>query len=316
MAIALKAADRVEILTLQDNTIDIAAHDGTAVVQRAPSTDQAGKRISILAEHGFSALVSVTAEGRRRSILFDFGFSPDGALRNAEALGVDFEAIEALVLSHGHMDHHGGLEAFLERLGRPIDLVAHPAVFRAGRFIKRAGARPVPLPPPVRSRLEARGARVVEAAAPRTLLDGGLAFLGEIPRRSAFEKGLVNARHLLDGVETFDPLEDDSAVAARLRGRGLVVLSGCAHAGIVNTLAYAREVAGGERIHAAMGGFHLTGADFEPAIDPTVAALKAIGPDYVVPTHCTGRRASVRLEEALGERFLLNMSGTRMVFSA
>lgn len=316
MAIALREVEEVEILTLQDNYIDIAAHDGTEVVRRPPSADPSGRRISILAEHGFSALLTVVADGRRRAILFDFGFSPDGALRNAEALGVDFDAVEALVLSHGHMDHHGGLEAFLERLGRPIDLVAHPAVFRAGRYIRRPGAAPVPLPAPVKSRIEARGGRVVAAREPYPLLDGALLFLGEIPRRNQFEKGLVNARFTEGGVERFDPLEDDSAVAACLRGRGLVVLSGCAHAGIVNTLAHAAAATGVGRLHAVMGGFHLTGAEFEPAIAPTAAALRELDPAYVIPTHCTGRRASVMLEEAFPGKFLLNMSGTRMLFRA
>jgi 7,8-dihydropterin-6-yl-methyl-4-(beta-D-ribofuranosyl)aminobenzene 5'-phosphate synthase len=315
MTIRLKEVDRVEILTLQDNYIDIAAHDGTDIVRRARSTDKAGNRVSILAEHGFSAVVSLGVEDKSRAVLFDFGFSPDGALRNAKALGVDFGAIEALVLSHGHMDHHGGLEAFLDQLGpRPIELVAHPAVFREKRFIKRAGAKQDLLPPPVRSRIEGRGVRVTATREPRPLLDGALLYLGEIPRRTAFEKGIAGARYIEKDAEVFDPIEDDSAVVAHLSGRGLVVLSGCAHSGIVNTLACAREVTGIDRIHAVMGGFHLTGAEFEPAIAPTAAALKEIDPRFIIPTHCTGRRAVIELERAMPAKFLLNMSGTRMVF--
>lgn len=250
-------------------------------------------------------------------MLFDFGFSPDGALRNARALGVDFDAIEALVLSHGHMDHHGGLEAFLDQLGsRPLELVAHPSVFREKRFIKRPAAEPDFLPPPVRSRIEGRGVRVSAGREPRLLLDGALLYLGEIPRRTAFEKGIAGARFFEKDAEVFDPIEDDSAVVAHLKGRGLVVLSGCAHSGIVNTLAYAREVTGVEPVHAVMGGFHLTGAEFEPAIVPTAAALKAIDPRHIIPTHCTGRRAVIELERAMPEKFLLNMSGTKMVFTS
>jgi 7,8-dihydropterin-6-yl-methyl-4-(beta-D-ribofuranosyl)aminobenzene 5'-phosphate synthase len=316
MTVQLKEVDQVEILTLQDNYIDIAAHDGTAIVQRASSADGHGKRVSILAEHGFSAVVRLTAGGVTRSVLFDFGFSAHGAFENARSLGVDLGAIEALVLSHGHMDHHGGLETFLEHIPRkPIDLVAHPAVFREPRFIKRPGSRRTDLPAPVRPRLEQLGARVVESRGPRALLDGALLFLGEIPRRTAFEKGLVNARYLAAGAEVFDPMEDDTALVARLSGRGLIVLSGCAHAGIVNTLMHAREVAGEKRLFAVMGGFHLTGADFEPAIEPTAAALAELNPQYVVPTHCTGRRAVMHIERTMPSQFLLNMSGTRMVFA-
>ena len=95
-----------------------------------------------------------------------------------------------------------------------------------------------------------------------------------------------------------------------------MVLSGCAHSGIVNTVAYAREVTGVERVFAVMGGFHLTGADFEPIIETTTEALKAFDPRYIVPTHCTGRKASMHIEREMPDQFLLNMSGTKMVFAA
>jgi 7,8-dihydropterin-6-yl-methyl-4-(beta-D-ribofuranosyl)aminobenzene 5'-phosphate synthase len=317
MAIQLKAVDKVEILTLQDNYIDIAAHDGTAIVQRAASEDASGNRVSILAEHGFSAIVGLTAGGNTRSALFDFGFSEQGALRNARALGVDLTGFEALVLSHGHMDHHGGLAAFVESLGgRGLELVLHPAAFRGSRYIKLSGEHRLRLPAPDRDRLEKAGVRVVQSTTPHALLDGALLFLGEIPRRTEFEKGMLKARYEEKGAEKFDPIEDDSAVVAHVKGKGLVVLSGCAHSGIVNTVAYAREVTGVDQVFVVMGGFHLTGADFEPIIGRTTAALKAFSPRYVVPTHCTGRKATMHIERELPEKFLLNMSGTKMVFAA
>jgi 7,8-dihydropterin-6-yl-methyl-4-(beta-D-ribofuranosyl)aminobenzene 5'-phosphate synthase len=317
MAIELQTVDRVEILTLQDNFIDIAAHDGTAVVQRPVPEDTSGNRLSILAEHGFSAVVGMTAAGKTRKALFDFGFSEKGALQNARNLGVDLAEIEAMVLSHGHMDHHGGLPAFVERLGgKRIELVLHPAVFRGSRFIKLSEERRLRLPSPDRERLEKAGVRVVPSQTPRLLLGGRLLFLGEIPRKTGFEKGMLKARYEESGAEKFDPIEDDSAVVAHVRGKGLVILSGCAHSGIVNTVAYAREVTGVEPIFVVMGGFHLTGADFEPIIENTTEALKAFNPRYVVPTHCTGRKASMHIEREMPENFLLNMSGTKMVFAA
>jgi 7,8-dihydropterin-6-yl-methyl-4-(beta-D-ribofuranosyl)aminobenzene 5'-phosphate synthase len=317
VAIQLREVDKVEILTLQDNFIDIAAHDGTAVVQRPASEDASGNRVSILAEHGFSAVVGVAAESRTRKALFDFGFSERGAFQNARTLGVDLAEIEAMVLSHGHMDHHGGLPAFVEGLGgRDIELVLHPAAFRGARYLKLSEERRLQLPSPNRDRLEKAGVRIVPSAGPRLLLGGGLLFLGEIPRKTDFEKGMRKARYAEGGVEKFDPIEDDSAVVAHVRGAGLVVLSGCAHSGIVNTVAYAREATGVDRVFAVMGGFHLTDADFEPVIENTTAALKALDPRYVVPTHCTGRKASMHIERAMPERFLLNMSGTKMVFAA
>ena len=315
MTIRLNEIEKVEILTLQDNFIDIAAHDGTAIVQRAAPEDASGNRVSILAEHGFAAVVSLTAEGKTRKVLFDFGFSEKGAFQNARTLGVDFAGIEAMVLSHGHMDHHGGMQAFVEGLGRRgIELVLHPAAFRRLRYLKLSDERRLRLPPPERRRLERAGVRIVESRSPRVLLDGALLFLGEIPKKSGFEKGMVKARYEENGAEKFDPIEDDSAVVAHVKGKGLVVLSGCAHSGIVNTVTYACEVTGIDHVFVVMGGFHLTGADFEPIIGRTVEALRAINPRYIVPTHCTGRKASVQIEREMPDRFLLNMAGTKMVF--
>jgi len=118
MTIHLEAVDKIEILTLQDNYIDVAAMDSTEMVQRALPLKDGEIKNSILAEHGFSALVSVTADGVSRHILFDFGFSEHGAAINADALNADLSKVETLVLSHGHMDHFGGMLSLLEKVGK------------------------------------------------------------------------------------------------------------------------------------------------------------------------------------------------------
>ena len=101
-----------------------------------------------------------------------------------------------------------------------------------------------------------------------------------------------------------------------IRGRGLVVVSGCAHSGIVNTVAYARQVTGIDKVMAIMGGFHLGGMDLDTVVKPTVDALKAFDPTYIIPTHCTGRQAIQLIEKEMADAFILNMSGTRLTFSA
>lgn len=317
MTFKLKEVDKVEILTLQDNYVDSAAFDSTEIVQRAmPGKDMEIKN-SILAEHGFSAIVTIYANDNPRSILFDFGFSEHGAAYNADALEVDLGAVEAMVLSHGHMDHFGGLEQLAERVGKNgIELVVHPTAFRTSRYVKISEEFKIKLPSLARQKIEKAGISIVESKEPRMLLDDGLLFLGEIPKQTDFEKGFAKMHYEEEKVEKWDPIEEDTAIVINIKGKGLVILSGCAHSGIINTVEYAREVTGVDPVFVVMGGFHLTGADFEPIIGPTTEALKALNPQYVVPTHCTGRKAVMHIENEMPDKFLLNMSGTKMIFAA
>jgi 7,8-dihydropterin-6-yl-methyl-4-(beta-D-ribofuranosyl)aminobenzene 5'-phosphate synthase len=317
MAIGIEEVDEVEVWTLQDNYVDIAAFDSTAIVQRAVPVKDGELKQSILAEHGFSALVTLRKGGRSRSILFDFGFSEHGASLNADSLGVDLGAVEVMVLSHGHMDHFGGLAPLAGRIGRTgVELVLHPAALRQTRYVRAANDRRLKLPPLTRERLEDAGVSVVQSKGPRRLLNGLVVFLGEIPRRTEFEKGSRRMVYDEGGEEKWDPIEDDTAIVANVKDRGLVILSGCAHAGIINTARYAREVTGVGPLYVLMGGFHLTGREFDSILDPTIDALKDLNPQYVVPTHCTGRKAVARIEDEMPRQFLLNMSGTKMVFRA
>ncbi len=316
MAVKLNEVDKVEILTLQDNYVDVAAFDGTEIVQRALPVKDMEIKNSILAEHGFSAVVTVYRNDAPRSILFDFGFSEHGAAFNADALDVDLTGIEAMVLSHGHMDHFGGVEQLAQRVGKKgIELVLHPTAFRKSRYIKVTDDFKIGLPSLTREKFEDAGICVVESETPRMLLDDCLLFLGEIPKQTEFEKGFPRMHFDEGGESKWDPIEEDTAVVMHVKDRGLVILSGCAHSGIINTAKYARELTGVEDIFVVMGGFHLTGADFEPIIEPTTDALKSLNPQYVVPTHCTGRKAVMHLEKEMPDNFLLNMSGTKMVFT-
>lgn len=317
MSIAVTEADKVEILTLQDNYVDLVSRDDTEMLMRARPVKGLEVKNSVLAEHGFSALVTVTIGEGSRTLLFDFGFSKQGAAFNADALSADLSTVEALVLSHGHLDHFGGLEELAKMVGKKgMELVLHPAAFKEHRYMKITEDLKIRFPSFTRDQAEASGITVTETKGPYSLLDGYVLFMGEIPRRTAFEKGVPYLICVQDGQEVQDPIDDDSAVVARVKGKGLLILSGCAHAGIVNTVRYAQELTGVNEVFAVMGGFHLTGPDFEPIIQPTIQALKEIEPKYVVPTHCTGRKAIMQMEREMPDRFLLNMSGTRLIFSA
>lgn len=317
MSITIRQSDRVEILTLQDNTIDLTSQDNSAVVQRAMPLKGLEVRNSILAEHGFSALVTIAQADAARTLLFDFGFSEHGAAFNADALGVDLGTVEALALSHGHLDHVGGMAQLVERTGKTgLPLFAHPEVFRNPRYMKITEDFKIFFPAFTREKVKAAKIELVEAPGAHPMLDGAALFLGEIRRTTDFEKGAPSLFFEKDGKETQDTFEDDTAVVFNVRDKGLVVLSGCAHAGIINTTRYATEVTGVEKIFAIMGGFHLGGPGNEELIQKTVAGLADLDPDYIVPTHCTGRQAVMAIEQAMPEKFILNMSGTKLTFAA
>ncbi len=312
----LREVDKVEITTLQDNYVDLLMRDNSAVVARAMPLKDMQVKNSVLAEHGFSALVSISVGDAVRSILFDFGFSAHGAAFNARALSLDLSGVEAAVLSHGHLDHVGGMAELSGLVGKKgMALVLHPEAFRNPRYIKFSEEFKVSFPPLTRGQIKDAGLSAVETKKPYGLLDNAVLFLGEIPRKADFETGVPNFYYQQDGQEKWDDLADDSAIVMKVRGKGLVVISGCAHAGIINTLTYAREAAGTEALLAVMGGFHLSGPGMEAVVEKTTQGLKRFSPTYVVPTHCTGRYAIGAIEKEMQDSFILNMSGTKLTFS-
>lgn len=315
--IDLKAVERVEILTLQDNYIDLVAQDDNEVVQRAMPLKGGEIKNSVLAEHGLSALVTINQADAARALLFDFGFSEHGAAFNAEALDVDLTIVETLALSHGHLDHMGGMKKLIEKIGKPtIPLVLHPEAFRSPRFLKAPNGVKAYFPPFTLEEIEASGVTPVVTTQPFPMLGGAAIFLGQVPRVTAFEQGTPNLFYEENGIEKQDAIEDDTAIVFNLKDRGLVIISGCAHSGIVNTVSHAMDVTGIERVWAIMGGFHLSGADVDTVIQPTVDALKQLNPRYIIPAHCTGRQAVLEIEKQMPECFIMNMAGTKLTFAA
>ena len=314
--VSLKAVDKVEILTLQDNYIEMTAMDNNTIVTRAAPLKDGEIRASILAEHGFSALIKTTEAGRTHTLLFDFGFSEDGAAQNAKTLGVDMREVEAAALSHGHSDHTGGLQKLTALVGkRDIPLIVHPSAFKSPRYLKFGEDFKINFPKLTREMVKEAGFAAIESATPYPLLDDTILFLGEIPRKTDFEKGFPIAHWQKDGQELWDAIEDDTSLVMNLKDKGLVIVSGCAHAGIVNTVQYAMEVTDIDKVHVVMGGFHLSGPLFEAIIDRTSQELQKIHPVYIVPMHCTGRKAIMAMEKQMPDQFILNMSGTKLTFA-
>jgi 7,8-dihydropterin-6-yl-methyl-4-(beta-D-ribofuranosyl)aminobenzene 5'-phosphate synthase len=322
--ITLRPVRRVHITTLIDNTVDVLAADAGPARRRVlPDWPRLAAPVhqddlgvdGPLAEHGFSALVEVELEdGGVHRLLFDTGVSPDGMVENMRRLEVAPDTVEAVVCSHGHFDHTTGLDGLSRALGGHANLpvLLHPE-FWSRRRVALPGREPWELPSTSRSGLEGIGFEVVERPEPSFLFAGSVLITGEVPRTTDFEQGFAIHQALRHGSWEPDPLIlDDQALVVNLAGRGLVVITGCGHAGVVNVLRYARALTGVERVHAVLGGFHLTGALFEPVIGPTVEALGALGPDVVVPAHCTGWRGMHELANRLPAAFVANSVGTRV----
>ncbi len=226
---------------------------------------------------GEPAVCYLIEDGQQR-ILLDTGYS-DVFLENAARMGIDLSGVTDIVLSHGHNDHTGGLPAFLARFSQDVRLFAHPNALLPKRVDGLEVGSPLSLaqlPERVQARLLTKPCAVSE----RVL------FLGEIPRVYAFEqdRAVGEAPSTCGCCWESDALPDDTSLALVLP-EGVFVVTGCAHAGVANTVAYAKEISGKDRVLGVLGGFHLfeTGG----ALDETIAALRALGVERVYPAHCT-----------------------------
>ncbi|HYM16484.1 MAG TPA: MBL fold metallo-hydrolase [Dehalococcoidia bacterium] len=327
--ISLEPLDALEVRLLVDNQCDLLLRSEERAVRptlAAPDADRPPVMVEapvfldprlpemLIAEHGFSVLVTATRAGRARSILFDAGLSAGGLAHNMSALQLSLADVEAIVLSHGHFDHIGGLSGLLHDAGRRgMPMLLHPDAWLRRR-VAPPNAKPFELPTPSRAALEGAGFNVIDDRSPSLLLDGGLLITGEVDRTTDFERGFPVHQAHRGGDWSPDPLIlDDQALIANVRDRGLVIVTGCGHAGIVNIVRHARALTGETRVHAIIGGFHLNGPAFAASIGPTVAALAEFAPSMIVPGHCTGWDAAVAIAAAMPAAFVQGSVGTRFV---
>ncbi|MFI5340234.1 MAG: MBL fold metallo-hydrolase [Candidatus Methylomirabilales bacterium] len=252
-----------------------------------------GKAAGLYAEHGFSLFLARP----EAKILFDAGPAGLATLNNAPRLGVDLRAADAMALSHGHMDHTGGLAGVLRAIGKRTPIYAHPEVF-ADRYAK-VGERITYVGLPFkREALEGMGAAFDLSREFRQIAPG-VYLSGEIARRRSFETGDVDLFVKQDGEFRKDPLRDDQSMAVET-AEGLALILGCCHAGLINTIDHFQAKLPGRSIHTVIGGTHL---DFAPAeqLRETIAVLKGLGVKRMGLSHCTGLRAGARLAQELGD---------------
>ena len=316
--IRLEPVDSVTVTTIIDNGADLLA----AAAGKAREATYGGPRLAsplmeggevfdgLVAEHGYSALVEIHRGERTSSVLYDAGLSPFGVRDNMRRLQIEPRDIQAAVMSHGHFDHTTGLEGVIADLGRSgIPMVLHPDFWNRRR-IRLEGTETMEIPTPSRSYIEGMGVHVIEEREPSFLFDSGLLVTGEVERTTGFEQGMDNQEAFRDGAWVDDgAVLDDQAAVINVAGKGLVVLTGCGHAGVVNILHHARRLTGIDRVHAVIGGFHLTGKSFEPIIDRTVEAVAALEPELLVPANCTCWKAALAFARRLPDAVVPNAVG-------
>lgn len=248
-----------------------------------------------IAEHGLSLLIE--SDGKR--VLFDTG-QTGAVVNNLSLLGVHPSTLDAIVLSHGHYDHVGGLMSVLQHAAKPLPVYAHGDIFQTR--ISTAGKRHfigIPFTEPQLSNL---GAQWVLSKDPTEIIPG-LWFSGEIPRQTDYEKGdarLFTCQN--DGCCSEDPIMDDVSLF-HASAQGLRVIGGCTHAGIINTIRHGLALTGQTRLHTWIGGTHLAPVSAEQQ-NATLDALEELAPELIAANHCTGFDMMATLRERFGQRFI------------
>ena len=313
----LKDIDSAEITCLVDNSVDILLPN-TKVAFR-PSLNESWFVHPLIAEHGFCAAIKLEVNETEHRLLFDSGLDPLAASHNAEVVGFDLSDCELVISSHGHIDHAGGLLNIKRKINEEkqkqnLPLILHEDAFK-NRLVKFQGGRKISLPAPNRADLIEAGYNLVEKQSPSLWIEDRVLVTGEIPRTNDFEKGFPNHYSEIDGKMENDPLiKDDQAIVLNIKDKGLVVITGCAHAGIINIVKYAKELSGEDRIYGLIGGMHLTGGVFEPLIPRTVDELELLKPRFIIPCHCSGLKAVTEIAKNMPNAFIQNSVGTNYIF--
>lgn len=265
--------------------------------------------LGVIAEWGLSILVEAGGE----TVLLDTGFS-DSVVCNAAVSGIDLKKIDKVVISHGHVDHTGGLRPLLQAMGKRVEVVAHPEIW-GKKYATRPGSGDNRYQyigmPFCREELESLGAYFTLSKEP-VWLNEYMVTTGEVPLVTPFER--IDKNMCLRTNNGFIPdiFSDDQALVIKTK-KGLIVILGCAHRGMINTLLHAQKITGVEKIYAVVGGTHLVRAGVEQ-LKQTVARIKEFGVEKLGVSHCTGLPAAMILAREFGDKFFFNNAGTVVEF--
>lgn len=310
--ITLPEVEEMKIKIIMDNSVDLLM-SSTEIVHRFPIGPNPFDRPLPIAEHGFSVLIEVRQGKKGGTVLFDTGVSRKGILYNLDALEIDAKSIQSIILSHGHPDHAMGMPGLIDRLGtRNLPLVLHPDAYLERKLVLPNGNE-IGVPAPKVADFRRENIEIIEESVPSMLVDNMVLVSGEVDRTTEFEKGFpVHYAKRNDNWEPDPLIMDDQCTIVNVRDKGLVIVTGCGHSGIINTILHAQTLTGVQSVYAVIGGFHLSGGLFESIIPSTIEALETIKPQYVMPGHCTGWSATHQIARAMPEAFIPNCVGTTL----
>ena len=318
----------VTVTALVDNMTDMLLQSTDSVKRY---TQESGE--PLLAEHGLSLLVDLRDEGIK--ILWDAGITHISLIENMRRMKIDPSGIDMIALSHGHPDHIIAMTDVVKMIaGTPkarnwtkeatvadvegwmakqrVPLIAHPAAFRERWKVFPDGAKYGPMITP-KDEWEAAGAEIILSEGPYKLGEGCWT-CGQVPRESFETAGTPPIFAYRDGEEFVrDYVDDDQAIIINVKDKGLVIVAGCAHSGIINTINHAKKISGVDRVYGIIGGFHLISSTAEE-IQRTVDEIKKLNPVIVVPSHCTGFPAIKQFAVQMPGQFVLGVVGTTYVF--
>jgi 7,8-dihydropterin-6-yl-methyl-4-(beta-D-ribofuranosyl)aminobenzene 5'-phosphate synthase len=312
----LSTINHLDVTVLVDNVADSTTTENIDMIE-SPFDWSEHYRTSknhLQATHGFSVIVDAFSNNRKFRTLYDTGSSSDVLQNNMKILGIDPNSIEEIVISHGHWDHFGGLLWLLEQIENEVPVYLHERMLYKrgvrGKFsIRELGKMPD------LSEIEEAGGQPILESDPRLIAGGNLLISGSISRTSKFETGFPNHLAYIDGSWVDDSqVLDDRCLIANISDKGLVVISGCSHAGIINMLHQSMKLTGVNQIYGILGGLHLIGKDSERRTHLTVQELFKISPTYIVPGHCTGWNAKLVLARDFPKSILGLSVGNRYLF--
>lgn len=310
-AVALPEAERIVITVIADNLAD-ATRPSVKIAKR-PAGGATPVDAAMHAEHGLAFHVETVVDGKSHAFLFDFGTQAQGVKRNIDFLKLDFRRIEAMAISHDHWDHEAAfielMQAKRDEMAKSVPLYLGEGFF-AGTYAKRPTGQFQKLSVLNRAEVEKLGfVRIVEVTGPTSIVPGAY-LTGRVEQVTDYEKVPANFLAKKDDEFVQEQFVGEQAVVMNAKGKGLVVLTSCAHRGVVNTVMHAQKMTGIDKVHAIIGGLHLTNAKPE-LIARTVADVKAMRPDFIVPTHCSGFEAMNVFAREMPDQFILNTAGTQ-----